>query len=1114
MRLAFHIICSLAWLLALAALGLVSGGLAHAQARPEEAGAAEKPAAAAAGPKANGSGVETSPLDTFLLRDGKGNLVPVLGMPFEEFEQLLRLKKGLAAPAGPAYTLDSLTLAGNADGAIANLQMKATIRLRSDNWVRVPLQMRGAAIRETPQLEGTGEHYLAFDEAAGGYVCWLKSASNLPLVLSLQVGCGLNAVGDETRLSITLPRATESSLRVNVAEPAVEAVLLAGDGIATARSLPMLRSEISVLGAGGDLQLAWRARLLPASAAAPQLEAIGEILVRVESEHRITSDARLKLRSFGADLEVFTVQLPPGMELVPISVAGYSVTPLPTEPGPGSGQAQGQLVEVRLEKPASGAVEIRLLASSVSEGAGEQGLMPARFDVRGAVRQRGTIDFVMEGDWQLRWDVDSTVRRLDPAGATAAPRVIARFDYFRQPCGLQLHVSPQPARVSVEPVHVLRVDARQMRLETTLKYRFRGARAAGIALELGEWELQRLSPEEWFEKPAAPRGGSVQIPFRAGTTPPAELELKLELTREMPETDGRISVTFPRPEADTIAPAALVVEAADNLEWTPLLSESVGLLPEPVSAAAAGKGKPAHAFRELPGDETRLAASFRVLSRITTVSAKALVRLQRDRLMIEQRLFYRVDYVPQHEFTLVVPERLAEPGRVQISQEDQALNVVRVENLSGEDELPRLRFLAKAEQLGDFEVVVRYTSAAPRLDEQEAQTLSVPLVAPIEEGGFRFAGQEITFAIGEGWQIEPAASAAERPANSSSAEGVVFRLSQPGTASDWTVRPEASPAAADIVVSKAWIQTWLGGVGRDERVSWRLTTNQDALRIRLPPGVSLGSVQAAIDARQARIAVRDPGMVRIDWPASARGREAVLELWYQAALPPVRLGMLRGKLPSAQLEGASAPRRTYWQLAIPEAQHLLAASGNLEAEMAWNTDRWPLSRRPMLDQLQLEAWLGASRQDPLPRGTNQYLFGSLGQAPALEVVVADRRLLIAVGSGAMLALGLLLLHVPRLRSPSIFLVLIFVLGALALAAPDAAILIGQWSLAGLLVALAATAWMWLTAGRPAEAPPVESGSARWRDGSSTQPLMTPLRGSSLIGAAPALGGSGTAEPMP
>ena len=67
----------------------------------------------------------------------------------------------------------------------------------------------------------------------------------------------------------------------------------------------------------------------------------------------------------------------------------------------------------------------------------------------------------MEGEWQLDWTEDKSVHRLDLTPDTAAARIVARFEYFRQPCPLELKVTPRPPRVSVEPTHVVFIDAQR-----------------------------------------------------------------------------------------------------------------------------------------------------------------------------------------------------------------------------------------------------------------------------------------------------------------------------------------------------------------------------------------------------------------------------------------------------------------------------------------------------------------------------------------------------------------------------------------------------------------------------------------------------------------------------
>jgi hypothetical protein len=155
----------------------------------------------------------------------------------------------------------------------------------------------------------------------------------------------------------------------------------------------------------------------------------------------------------------------------------------------------------------------------------------------------------------------------------------------------------------------------------------------------------------------------------------------------------------------------------------------------------------------------------------------------------------------------------------------------------------------------------------------------------------------------------------------------------------------------------------------------------------------------------------------------------------------------------------------YWQLCLAEDEHLVAPPADWAGEMRWAVSEWPLARRAALDQEQLEVWIGASRQDPLPRGANAYLFSTLGQARPLEFMSADRRTLLVAGAGAALVIGLAIVHLRAIRRPEAVLVLAVVVAALGFGLPDAGALLAQAAVLGLVVALAAAAWSWAISGR-------------------------------------------------
>jgi hypothetical protein len=1103
-------------LIAILALGIgfAAGLLAHAQ--PPDA--SPKPAAPLAGPPAP----EGAPLDTYYLRDSKGQLVPVPGFTYEEFEQLLRLKRGLAAPPPPEFSLDAVTISGTVEKGVADLAVTATIRVRDPGWVRVPLALRGASLRQPAKHEGPGEHFLTVDSQAGGYIAWLKGADAKPHVVTLQVSVATVQAGAESRLSLSVPRATESTLRITVPVARAEASLLAGEGIVTATSKGMGKSEISLLGPAGDLQLAWLGGREPAATGPALLEASGDIAIKIESESRVSSDARLRVRSLGAAIETFRVRLPPGMELVPTSPTGYSVTVV-EQPVPAGGKpADQQLVEVQLPRPTTGQTEVRLLATSSADVNRLAAFQPARFDVQGAVRQRGTIEATIEGEWQLGWKEDGSVRRLDVGADTALARLAARYEYSRQPCGLALKVSARPSRVSVEPTHIVYVDGQQARIESTLKYRFRGARVTGLEFDLAGWKLDRIVPADMFEiVPSPADGGKLIVPVSSGVTLPSELELKLEGHQPLDAASGSLSLRLPHPVADVVSPATIVIAPADNIELSPRSSGMQGLSPDTstTSLKIAGRQQPPLVYRDLGGGEpAAFAADVLVRRQSITAGARATVRLAPQQMQVEQRLDYRIAYEPRRSLEILVPRNVLTSGRLEVLLADEPLTPVPVTEAATEGETVRLAVVAPADQIGLCQLVCRYALPLPRWDRQKSQTLAVPLVIPAEMPNLQIGGQQIEFLSDEGWQLDPDTTHDDefsRPTPTSTAGSPIsYAWSRAKPMSHWKVLPPEANRSVAAAVHKAWVQTWLAGGVRQERAVFRVTANQEQLRVKLSGSPSAGSIQAAVNAQPAPVAVREPAALLVDLPPAVHGGECVVELWYALPESQSHSGILTTELRAPQVEGASAPRRMFWQLCLPDDEYLLVPPDEYAAEMTWGWADWLLGRRPILGQEELEAWIGASRQDALPKTGSTYLFSTLGRQPTLSFTLAGRRLLLFAASGLALVVGLVLLNVRAARRPEALLATALILAALALAWPDAAVLLAQAAAAGVAVTAALALGIWLTAGRtiwPATTTPIPVSPAP--EARSTElPAARPDRVPQTTATAPAA--LAAAEPHP
>jgi hypothetical protein len=1065
---------------------------ACAQTQPAPSPAASPSPPAATTESNAATKIEASPLDTFLLRDSKGNLVPVLDLPFEEFERLLRIKRGLAPQAPPEYSLDALAVTGTQDSELVNLQVRLTVRTNQAGLVRIPLALGKAVLRKPATYEGPGEHYLTV--ADEGFVLWLRGEANQSHNITLNVSIPTMVVGGETRAQFDLPLATESSLRLTVPLAHVQARLTGGDGIVSTKDLGNGQSEVVVLGPAGSLALAWQAGSAPAASRPAVLEASGEMVVKIEGEHRITSDVRLRVRSSAGAVETVQVRLPPGMELVPIESVGYTATLLPAAAALADRrQGGGQVVEIKFDRPVSGIAEIRLLAEQ-SQSAGRS-LMPARFKVLGAARERGTIDFSVEGDWNLNWKDHPSVRRLDLSSDPSAAKLAARYEYSRQPCDLALTVSSRPSRMSIEPLYVVYVDDRHVRLEATLKVRMRGARAEALSLELGDWKLDRLTPSDLFEILPTDRiaSGPHVVPFRAGTVLPAELEVKLEAHRPFDPAAGEMAFTLPRALGDVVTPATVMVVPADNVELTPQNAKLSGLAldPSPPVVRFPARQQPPLVYRDLgAGEAASFAAEVRVRTGWSTASARAKVQIDEQQIHVEQLLDYRIAYERRRTFDLVVPRSVIAGRPLQVLWEGEILTPTPAIDAPSVSGATRLQVATPGQQIGLCQLLVKYTLPLPKWDRQKPLSLEIPLVVPADEAHQQLGGQQIEFVTSEPIILKPDPSASDefsRPAPLAAGGPLAFAWSRVTPQSRWIIEQVEGSAAPSISLAKMWVQSWLSSEVRQDRAVFRFTSDAEQLRVKLPRGTRTGSIQIAVNGQSIKAALRPPYTVLVPLPVAARGRESALEVWYAIDRSPAA-GSTASGLDAPALEAATPPQRFYWQVCLPRDNYVLLLPTAYASEMRLGGGVWPVWSRPTLSQEQLETWIGATRQDPLPQSANHYLFSTFAAAPPLELAVANRRFLLGGGAVVALLVGLALLHIRVLRRPDVLLALALALLALALALPEAALLVAQASAAGVLVALLVALWTWMTSGRvvwtssPSRiAPPAEARSSESRE---------------------------------
>jgi hypothetical protein len=1037
--------------------------------------------------------------ETYYLRDQDGRLVPVPNFPYEEFQRLLQLDEE-ASSSGvqlPSYALQELTVSGTANATRAELAATLTLRLQQSGWVRIPLRLNEAILRQPPSYQGGGELFVSYDQDGGGYVCWIRGPQDKTHQLSLQLVVPVREVGNELRLSLQPPRAASSALDLRVPIPDVQATVSSG-------LLEIKKAEgetrFLVTGVAGDFQLAWTKGTAPPVETRPLLRADLKITVRVEGLREVNGDVRLTVTSLRGEIESFNVRLPPGTQLFPTqpSAAGYRLTQIA-----GSEESQGTVVQVKLDRPRADPVEVLLLTEITPTSNGKAPEFEAGgVEVEDAIRQTEVIDVIIDGDLSVTWKPGPNVQRTMPPEALRET-IAARFESFRRTHSLRIQVAPQETQISVEPLYLLQVESNRVRLTATLKYKVRGAPTYGVAVQLPNWRVEQVGPDFLVDTEALDREKRepLQIPLKAAAVPDSgEFTLQVDAIQEIAAGSDSLSIALPRPEAKAATRAVVAVLPADNVELTVAESELQGLEREPFppQIELPVRQQTPQFFRERSDAKSAvLGAALRL--REQAVSVASLVRLQVDtaHLQIQQQLDYRIAYEPLRILELQVPRAVLDSETLKVLDGDQALPFTSVVTDGGSgvaaaaDSQPatdgnstvNLQVDLLADRIGPLCVQLQYDWPAPSPGMTGTLPVRVPLVLPVAGEETVLTSTRLEIHAGQDAHVQLSGGGWERQDSSEYAPLRETYLSRSFPLEvDLLVTRLDRRRRTSTVVLQAWVQTWLAPVRRRDRAVFRVLTDEERIVVRPAEGAQVEHLM--LDGRLIQPSRNESGLLLVTLPRTVTPLEHVVEVWQSLARPQPFLGSVALQAPT--LQGTSWTKRIYWQLILPAHQTLLFAPASLTAEMTWQRRGLLVERQPILGEEGLEQWIGGSRQETLPDALPRYLFSGFGEVDRIGVTIATRWAIVLVLSGAALGCGLLLIYFPRWRHPAV----IFSGGVATLAAmlavPDLAAAIAQASLLGLILAVFAWALKSLvdyhesrrSIVRGARAPGAESKTAR------------------------------------
>ncbi|MCR4414964.1 MAG: hypothetical protein NUV77_21305, partial [Thermoguttaceae bacterium] len=771
---------------------------------------------------------------------------------------------------------------------------------------------------------------------------------------------------------------------------------------------------LHVVGLGGDFEIAWRTRAEASAPARPVLEAVGAVLARVDGQG-ITFDARLTVRSYGGPFDHFRVRLPRGAQLLPGNASSYSVTPVAL--GGPTGE-DWKVVEVRFPGRTTGPEEVHI--SSRAEYDAGSGIWSelAGHEVLEADRQWGYLAISAGDDWHVLLGPNRGVRQVDQLPESfSPPNLAAGFEYFMQPCSLMARVVPRTTRIAIEPEYVLLVEAGQVTMQARLKYTVRTKKIRTLDVELGQWQLDEVGPENLVAVDSVVDNppGPLSITLKQESI--GQIELLLRARQKLRPGTKLLSLELPRLRAPADAtilqsPSAVVVVPDDNVELTPAEATMVGLVRQhvaPTMKLPPRRQEPLF-YRGEP-DKALFTADFRVRSRQVRVAAASEIRLDEQKAQVEQKFTYSIAYEPLERLVFDVPRELAASDQIDVRLDDgkrPALADSRPEDTSDAAPLHRKVVSLPSPRIGPCELVLRYSVELGKLQPKASISSSIPLVMPAE--GELTSNQAIVVAK-EGIRAQARGgpwTVPETDSGGGARRGLELHAAGRVAELGLAIYLEDQTALGSTVVDRAWIQTWLTSDVRMDRAVFRFTSTQRLVEVVVPAGVNPGDVELWLDDKRVGGQATPEGTVVVALPGGAGSGRHRIEAIYRFPAGRSDVGRMALELP--HLGRDAWVHRTYWQLVLPPKEHVVVSPPTLTQEYRWGWNGFFWGRQALLDQPALEAWCGARRLTDVPEHTNRYLYSALGNLTRCEIYTARRPVIVLAASGAALVLGLLWLY--------------------------------------------------------------------------------------------------------
>lgn len=923
--------------------------------------------------------------------------------------------------------------------------------------------------------------------------------------------------GNEYQLKATFAPAVSSRLRLEVPLPDVQLSVSEGTLALPPVSLSETTSEIVLNGLnriGKPTELFWWKREDRQSDTQKILQAEDALITATLGDQQINYDVVYPVRLFGGGTDLLKINLPPFARIlrdsVIVTTTGGASIPVrdvkETDP-----DLKSSSVDIRLAQDIQEGVTVQFRAVISDPKPAEASSSRADvwelggFSIQGAQKQTGrmTVRLPKETGFLLLPQAGIRTENGESAGLGSDEE---SFAFFTQPFSLAAQKIERQARTSVAAELQLYVHQQYTQLFSQFRFTIHGGTVHEFRFQTADWFVNSIKPDNIVDVERIytdPETKELVLPLLVPTE--GDVMIQLGAVRQINGDD--LEVPIPVSLCDWSEPDTVVIIPDDDIELIPQEEKMQNLLPRGTRTLKLTMDVPGR--QQIPlvyqtqylGSDSEhpypiFAASLcRHEQQIeSTLQTEVLLTEDVKSNQIRQTWTCRVSYEALREITLRLPAQLRENssftltvnGKPVTPQDIQASDIPieasedqNSVSLPEEQASPTIRkrvIFPDGEQIGICTITLQYPFRNAELREDLTNWIRLPL-ASCEEGTLLV--HRLVIKTRPGIQIDLADDAADwvmeehRTATVDNIQEYHLYTDKKQNVLPIRAVVSAREALGTTIVERVWIQTWLIGGNRFERVAARVTSDREQFLIKLPPAVRRDRTEIRIDGipyPDAADHYNASGELVIHLANNQRHHPIALEISY---LIQSDSEIDTGTLSLPEFLGQSLwVRRCYWQVILPETRHIVGAVRGWTPEYydtAWSSLRF--KRVASMGTRELGNWVGITLPDVIPERTNVYLFGSFAPSNSAHLRIIDRSILVLFGSGIVLIFALGFLYLPVARSQGIVIALLTIATAVFVYQPIIILGFLQTAVCGFLLALVAFIIKRFLGHGAAEAPP-------------------------------------------